>query len=68
MTEQDLAELLRNARVAAGISQRELSRRMGRNADNSFISRWELGQCLKYKADYFTALEICGVVLVVKKN
>ena len=68
MTAQDLAELIRNAREAAGLSQRDLTGLLGRTRSDGFIGRWEKGRSLKTKALFFTALEACGYELVLRRK
>ena len=65
MTPTDLAELLRNARREARLTQEHVALFIGVHSDR--IGTWERGESLKNVSSYLSALEACGLEVVVRR-
>jgi hypothetical protein len=58
------AQILREARLKAGLTQSELAERMGR--ERAQVARWEIGGQEPSFANLRSAVEACGFVLQIE--
>lgn len=67
MTADDVAALLRAKREAAGVEREVIAQVAGVSVHT--VKAWELGTSgVETVAAYLTALEACGVVIVVRSD
>lgn len=66
MTLQDLADVLRNVRVSAGLTQRDVAERVG--VHHQVVSRYEHGDGLESVLRFAEFIEACGFTLSVKRS